>query len=183
MCNPTTLNDYLSDKKLWDSIRQIKAFPFLEGNGTVVMESSLKVLFGQRIMFSPMLSLGIETVAQQLVFTYGDKWLQLTTAATDLNLAGDYVIKKKGSKDKTGSKNTESETTHKTIAYNETELSAESADHLTGTDTTADNETSTADEEKISYSSYFNNLQNADKLDIMNLILRDAAKLLTINTY
>lgn len=183
MTNPTTLNDYLSDKKLWDSIQQIKPFPFLEGNGSVIMESSLKVLFGQRIMFSPMLGLDISVVAEQLVFTYGDKWLQLTTAATDLNLAGDYVIKKKGNKDKSGTKITDSETTHKTIAYNEAELSAESGDQLTGTDTTTDNETSTADEEKISYSSYFNNLQNVDRLDIMNLILRDAAKLLTINVY
>lgn len=178
-----TLKEYLSDKSLWVAVNAVKPFPFLEGNLPQVMESSLKFFYGQRLMFDATAELTIEEVAQMLVMLHGDRWLQLTTAATDLNIAGDYKIKRKGSKDKGGVKTSNSLNEHQTIAYNETDLTSESADKLSGTETDDITENSTGDEEKISYSSYFKNLQNSDRLDIMNIILRDAAKLLTINIY
>lgn len=180
---PTTLNDYLSDKKLWASIQAVKKFPFLEGNLTLVMESSLKVLFGQRIMFEPMSKLPIEEVAQQLVMLYGEKWIALTTSMDDVNLAGDYIVRKKGNKDSTGSKETDTLTEHQTIAYNEDTLSTESADKFGGVENDKSNVKSSEDVEKISYTSYFKNLQSAQQLAIMESILRDSARLLTINVY
>lgn len=180
---PTTLNDYLSDKKLWDSVKSVKEFPFLEGNLTLVMESSLKVLYGQRVMFSPMEKLSIEDVAQQLVMLNGEKWDALTTSGNDMNLAGDYIMRRKGSKDKTGNKDTDGKTEHQTIAYNEDVLTAESADVNSITEKDNSQEKSNEDIEKISYTSYFKNLQSAQQLAIMESILRDAARLLTITVY
>lgn len=183
MCRSTTLNEWLADKKLWDAVNAVKQFPFLEGNLSGVMESSLKVLFGQRLMFSAMKNLTVEEVANQLVMLYGDKWIALTTAATDLNLAGDYVIRRKGDVKKDTTKNSNGNNKHQTIAYNETELSDESADIISADETGNETQTTSGDEEKISYSSYFKNLQSADQLVIMESILRDAARLLTITVY
>lgn len=181
--NPMTLNDYLSDKKLWESVKAVKQFPFLEGNLTVVMESSLKVLFGQRIIFYPMEKLTIEEVAQQLVMLHGEKWEALTTSDKDMNLAGDYVMRRKGSKDKSGTKDSDGKTEHQTIAYNEDVLTAESADVNSITEKDNSQEKSNEDIEKISYTSYFKNLQSAQQLAIMESILRDVARLLTITVY
>ena len=178
-----TLKGYLSDKRLFDAIQAVKAFPFLEGNLSAVMESSFKLLYGQRVMFSAIEDLTIEEVAQQLVMLHGERWLQMTTAASELNIAGDYTVKKKGSKAKDSNKTGSNKTEHQTVAYNEVDLSTESADVNTSTETDVGTETSLGDEEKISYSSYFKNLQNSDQLDIMNLVLRDCAKLLTITIY
>ena len=181
MC--ATLNEFLSDKKLWVAVQAVKPFPFLEGNLSQVMESSLKVMYGQRLMFTPFETLSIEEVAMQLVMLHGDKWMALTTATTDLNLAGDYIIRKKGSKDKDTTKTGTSSTEHQTIAYNEEILSTETGDSANTSETGGETEATTGDEEKISYTSYFKNLQSADQLDIMNSILRDSARLLTINVY
>ena len=178
-----TLNGYLSDKRLFDAIQTIKQFPFLEGNLSAVMESSLKLLYGQRIMFSAVTELTIEDVARQLVMLHGDRWLQMTTAATDLNIAGDYIVRRKGSKEKDNTKTGSGKTEHQTVAYNEDDLSTESADVNESTESDTGTESTTGDEEKISYSSYFKNLQNSDQLDIMNLVIRDCARLLTINIY
>lgn len=181
MC--ATLNDFLKDKKLWVAVQAVKEFPFLEGNLVMVMESSLKVMYGQRLMFSPFNDLSVEEVAQQLVMLHGDKWEQLTTAKSDLNLAGDYIIRKKGTSKKDVETVHDSVDRNQTVAYNETELDDESGSTKKATDKVAETGNDSQDTEKVSYTSYFNNLQNADRLDIMNLILRDAAKLLTISVY
>lgn len=178
-----TLKGYLSDKRLFDAIQAVKVFPFLEGNLSVVMESSFKLLYGQRVMFSAIEDLTIEEVAQQLVMLHGERWLQMTTAASELNIAGDYTVRKKGSKETGKNKTVSGKNEHQTVAYNEVDLSTESADVNTSTETDDGTETSLGDEEKISYSSYFKNLQNSDQLDIMNIVLRDCAKLLTITIY
>ena len=183
MCESTTLNDWLVNKKLWDAVNAVKQFPFLEGNLSSVMESSLKVLFGQRVMFRAMFNLTVEEVANQLVMLYGEKWIALTTAHTDLNLAGDYIIRRNGDVKKDTAKNVNGKNKHQTIAYNETDLSDASAEVINSDETGNETQTSSGDEEKISYTSYFKNLQSADRLAIMETILRDAARLLTINVY
>lgn len=183
MTNPMTLADYLADKKLWDSINKIKQFPFLEGNLLSVMESSLKVQYGKRLMFSTLADMDIDMVAQQLVIMYGDKWTILTTGNTDMPLSGDYVIKKDGTANKNTTRDTDSDSQHKTVAYNESDLTTESGDTSSNKDVTGEKADNASSEAKVSYTSYFKNLQNVDRLNIISLILRDAAKLLTISVY
>ena len=81
------LADYLSKGSLWEAIRGLAPFPFLETYTPENMDAQLDLYYGHRQLFSKMEEMGVDKVALSVVMQFKDKWDNLIKiAALDVGL-------------------------------------------------------------------------------------------------
>ena len=69
-----TLRSYLADTNIFDSIKAIENFPFLEGESSDDLNMMLKINYGQKIMFSGVADLSVADAAKYIVKNFSDSW-------------------------------------------------------------------------------------------------------------
>lgn len=184
-CERTSLTKYLGTSNIFDIIKGIYSFPFLEPAGqTVTMDQMLRVNYGSRAVFSGFIDITVDDVAKHLISIYKDKWDKAIIAAANINnLAANSSRKIKGTVSEMGTGNTQSDTENKVAAFNSDTLVTDG-----GTSNTSDN-TTTRDTDRESTDETFNlkslleNLPLVERTNIINIVLKDVSNYLTVSIY
>lgn len=180
----TTLAVWMEQGSLWEGIRDLAPLPFFDTVPPAQLDVQTVLSFGDRFMFSKLVTVTVAQMSVNIVSLYKDKWTKLVEV-----LAYDYDVMANTSKKTT-------DVTHKTEARDNTrddvsKVSAFNTDDLitdTGaTSTGADNLTGDIDrtltEANISLSDAFNNLSLLDKNNIIQTVIKDAASYMTLDVY
>ena len=179
-----TLKEYLADANIFNSIKAIENFPFLEGDSSDELNMMLKINYGQKIMFSGMVDLSINDAAKYIVKTYSNSWNKLLTALnSDFNVAADYIKVTTGNSNTTGNNTDDNTNIHKVAAFNSDELLDDYSDVGARTGTSANETISDGKEVNLSLKSLFDNLPLIERTNIINIVLKDVSNYLTLSVY
>ena len=179
-----TLRSYLADTNIFDSIKAIENFPFLEGESSDDLNMMLKINYGQKIMFSGVADLSVADAAKYIVKNYSDSWNKLLVALdSDFNIAANVVKVTSGKGNSSGTKTDDRNSKHNVAAFNSDELLPDSGDTENNVETSSNETTNTGKEENLSLKSLFDNLPLIERTNIINIVLKDVSNYLTISVY
>lgn len=179
-----TLKGYLADTNIFDAIKSIESFPFLEGDSPDELNMMLKINYGQKIMFSGMADLTVNDAAKYIVKTYSDSWNKLLVALnSDFNIAANAIKVTSGKGSTSGTKTDDRNSTHKVAAFNSDELLPDSGDTENNVETSSNETQNDGKEENLSLKSLFDNLPLIERTNIINIVLKDVSNYLTISVY
>ncbi len=178
-----TLRDYLSTGSLWGEIKNVEDFPFI-GDSSTELDFQQKIEFGERSLFPPFSEVELPDIAIVIVKLYGDKWNSLISAEVDkYNITSDdeKIISETVDSDKVI--DGENTTENKVSAYNSENLLTESGDTLNSTNTETLDSVKSRTETNKSLENVYINLNKIEKLNIINTVLNDVSKYLTLQIY
>lgn len=180
----TTLGEYQTIGSIWGGIIALEPFPF--ANNAAQLDAMLGLDYGDRFMFSKMVTLPIATVAANIVALYKDKWLN-TVAALGVSPIADIGAgsSKRTTEtiNKTEARNNSRDDVNKVSAFNSDELITNDGTTSTGEDDLTGETQRTLTESNISLINAFNNLSLLDKSNILKLANKDVASYLTLDIY
>ena len=184
-CDRVSLKQYLGTENIFDIIKSLHSFPFLEGEGkTEDLNNMLLINYGQRGLFSGFKDITVTNSAKYIVTIYADKWDKAIIAAANINnLAANSSRKIKGNVTEMGTGNTKSDTENKVAAFNSDTLVTDG-----GTSNTSDNKTTKdtdreSTDETFNLKSLFDNLPLVERTNIINIVLKDVSNYLTVSIY
>lgn len=184
-CERTSLTKYLGTSNIFDIIKGIYSFPFLEPAGqTVTMDQMLRVNYGSRAVFSGFIDINVDDVAKHIISVYKDKWDKAIIAASNINnLAANSSRKIKGTVSEMGTGNTQSETENKVSAFNSDTLVTDGGASSTSDNTTTRDTDRESTDETFNLKSLFDNLPLVERTNIINIVLKDVSNYLTVSIY
>lgn len=180
-----TLRNYLSNGSLWGEIKSIEDFPFI-GNEPTELDFMQKIEYGDRILFQPFNDVTTPEIAKVIVKLFSEKWNLLILAESDKNKINIFSNGDKSTVTENANNTTNQETgevLNKVSSFNDDTLLTDTGINSTNglsKDYTG-NETKT--ESLLNYNNLFNNLNSIEKSNIINIVLLDVSKYLTIQTY
>lgn len=181
----TTLRSYLAGGNLFDEIKAIKSFPFLEGVGdTDTLNRMLKIHYGDRWLFKGFADEPMAEVAKMIIKSFADRWDGIIRAYVDLNNLGAADVRTlRENKSDTSTRDNNSETLEKVSAFNSDDLLTDNG--RTVTDSAVDTGSGERElvETRSSYKDLINNLTLTQKTDIVNIVVMDVSRYLTISIY
>lgn len=182
-CN--TFREYLAQGNIFEAIKAIKSFPFLEGVGdTDTLNTMLKIEYGDRALFKGFTDIPVDESAKMVIKVFADRWDSITRSYVDLNnLAASEIRLVNENTADTNTKDGNAETLNKVSAFNSDDLLTDTG--TTSTDTAVNTGSGERDlkETKISYKDLINNLTSTQKTDIVNIVLKDLSSYFTITIY
>lgn len=173
-----TIRQFLNGSDLWEAINNVKPFPFIDETTNNLFLAE----YGQMPLFSGIEGDTVENVAKYVVRLFGDKWEQLLSAA-GVSLAADSVRTVKETTDTDETRETATTDTDKTSAFNSDQLIDEGGKETEGTETREVATVKTITDEIKSARTMFENLQKADKLNIIKTALADVANFMKVSVY
>lgn len=173
-----TIRQFLNGSDLWEAINNVKPFPFIDETTNNLFLAE----YGQMPLFSGIAGDSVENVAEYVVRLFGDKWEQLLSAA-GVSLAADSVRTVTETTDTDETRETATTDTDKTSAFNSDELIDEGGKETEGTETREVDTIKTITDETQSAGTLFDNLQKADKLNIIKTALADVANFMKVSVY
>lgn len=179
----TTLRNYLDNGSLWSEIKNIEDFPFI-GEDPIFLDTLQKIEYGDRILSPSFLNVEINFAAKVIVKLFSDKWNKVIESEINkINLLGDGNTLKKIDKNTVTVNDEETEILNKVSSYNDDSLLVEggNSNSLNSNKNVTGGET--VDETRISYENLFNNLNSVERTNIINIVLSDVSKYLTLNLY
>lgn len=172
------IRQFLDGADLWEAINNVKAFPFIDET----TNNLFLIDYGQMPVFSGIEGETVENLAGYVVRIFGDKWESLLDAA-GVNLAAGQTRTVTETTDTDETRATETTDTDKTSAYNSEELIDEGGKETEGTETREVDTTKTVTDETTSVEILFDNLQKADKLNIIKTAMADVASFMKVDVY
>ena len=176
------LSQFLEGESIFTRIQALSPFPFFNTMKPVDMDKHLNMFYGDRIVFNKAISHSIETLATLIVGVNSDKWENLIklNSLEVLNGAERSVNENtKNNTINTGSNNR----THKVSAYNTDDLIADNADIDSNTSTSDLDGTRILTERNKSLQGAYNNLLLKQKLNIIEIVVKDVSNYLTLDIY
>lgn len=176
------LGEFLYQGDLLNKVNDYKQLPFLFGNQSRVMEQLLIIRYGNRVMFDEMVLIPIADVAQMVVMLNGDKWDSIILLdSKDQTAKTERVITE--TTENVENRNNTRDNKNLISAYNDDVLIVNDGDLSNGTDELNGTQTRTLTDSTTDLKTAYNNLSLSDKNNIMNVVLKDIADLLTLNIY
>lgn len=176
------LVEFLYQGDLLNKVNDYKPLPFLFGNQSRVMEQLLTIRYGNRVMFDEMVLIPIADVAQMVVMLNGDKWDSIILLSSkDQTTKTERVITE--TTENVENRNNTRDNKNLISAYNDDVLIVNDGDLSNGTDELNGTQTRTLTDSTTDLKNAYNNLSLSDKNNIMNVVLKDIADLLTLNIY
>lgn len=187
MSNTTnaTLRDYLSGKSLFGAILALEQFDFLANQEDVgAMDQLLIWNYGERVLFDKMQNVDLNIVAAMLIRQFGKGWDELSDFnATPWHLGVSEGHKISGKVIETTQTNAEDETTDKVSAFNTDGFVNDTGREEAHTKTvTGETQTDNLDE-KYSLNEAVSNLTALQKLNIIQVAVKDVGDFLTLAVY
>lgn len=178
------LNEYLLERDLFGTIREVFDFKFFEDNSPEFMNMMAGIYYGKRAVFEPMVERELIDVAKIIVLLHGDKWNQyIHLKALDLDMdigafrrIEEEIIDNNNRVNKSEGLNTVS-------AFNDPELIPNDGNTLEGSEDFAGNKTRTFKDYTSGFSIAYNNLSLLEKTNIIRTVLQDVADTLTLTIY
>lgn len=184
-CSPRVLlGDYMRQGSLWEGVRALEPFPFFDTFSAQQLDLFTEETYGNRIMFSRMVTKPIADVAVGIVANFKTKWEQLIELqASNIDVTASNSKTTTEKVDKSEKRNLKNDNTNKVSAFNTDELITNDGSASTGSDQLIVDNTRTLTEANISLKDAFNNLSLLDKSNILATVLKDVASYLTLDVY
>ena len=176
------LDEFLFNESLFDRIQTLSPYPFFDTVHPIKMDELLKIKFGERLVFIKFLNVDLDTIALFINSEFGKKWQNIIIALeSDIKIGSERVLSENTDNKilNTGNNVTE----NKVSAFNSDELVIDKADD-NSSNSEIDNQTVKTTSEKLnSFATVYNNLSMIQKLNIINAVISDVAKHLTLDIY
>lgn len=181
MTSYSHFSEFLSENNVFDEIKTIENFPFLDES--MILNMQLNIKFGERYLINKFNSIELNDIAKLLVNTYSKKWNDLIQLNVELNLkdSGKKVEKITDESNKTLTGN--NETVNKVGAYNSDVLIDDNSNVINNNETEEKDGTTTKENTYLDYATAFNNLSFSDKTNTINVVLKDVANYMTLDIY
>lgn len=182
---PLTLRKYLDGVNIFDIIKGIYSFPFLEPAGaTTTINQMLTVNYGQRRLFSGFKDITPEDAAKHIIAIYKDKWDALILAQADIgNISASQSKRTKGVETSTGNDSRDTETINKVSAFNSDDLLTDTGSTTTETGNKSGTVNNDVTEETFNLKTLFENLPYVEQTSIINVVIKDVSNYLTVSIY
>ena len=176
------LDEFLFNESLFDRIQTISPYPFFDTVHPLKMDELLKIKFGERLVFRKFLNVDLDTIALFINSEFGKKWQNIIIALeSDIKIGSERVLSENTDNKilNTGNNVTE----NKVSAFNSDELVIDKADDNSSNSETDNKTVKTTSEKLTSFATVYNNLSMVQKLNIINTVISDVAKHLTLDIY
>lgn len=182
---PKTLRVYLGSENIFDIIKGIHSFPFLEPAGaTDTINQMLLMNYGSRRLFSGFNDLTVTDAAKHIIGIYTEKWDALILSNADLtNLSASGSKKTKGIETSTGNVDKNINTESKVSAFNSDDLLTDSGTTTVESDVNTGSVNNDVTEETFNLKTLFENLPLVEKTNILNVVIKDVSNYLTVSIY
>lgn len=180
----TTLAVWMEQGSLWEGIRGLAPLPFFDTVPPAQLDLQTVLSFGDRFMFSKLVTTTVAQMSVNIVSLYKDKWTKLVEV-----LAYDYDVMANTSKKttdvthKTEARDNTRDDVNKVSAFNTDDLITDTGATSTGADNLTGDIDRTLTEANISLSDAFNNLSLLDKNNIIQTVIKDVASYMTLDVY
>lgn len=180
----TTLAVWMEQGSLWEGIRGLAPLPFFDTVPPAQLDVQTVLSFGDRFMFSKLVTVTVAQMSVNIVSLYKDKWTKLVEV-----LAYDYDVMANTSKKttdvthKTEARDNTRDDVNKVSAFNTDDLITDTGATSTGADNLTGDIDRTLTEANISLSDAFNNLSLLDKNNIIQTVIKDVANYMTLDVY
>lgn len=180
----TTLAVWMEQGSLWEGIRGLAPLPFFDTVPPAQLDVQTVLSFGDRFMFSKLVTVTVAQMSVNIVSLYKDKWTKLVEV-----LAYDYDVMANTSKKttdvthKTEARDNTRDDVNKVSAFNTDDLITDTGATSTGADNLTGDIDRTLTEANISLSDAFNNLSLLDKNNIIQTVIKDVASYMTLDVY
>lgn len=180
--NEITLDQFLENESIFTRIQSLSPYPFFDQMPPLDMDIHLSMFYGERIIYPKMIKYSLDDLARLINNVHKNKWENLIKSNEfDISKGETRTIdeKKQGSTINTGA-NTR---THNVSAFNTDDLIADNSDIDSNTNTVNNDDTRLLTESKNSLQVIFNNLLLTQKLNIIEIVLKDVSGFLTLDIY
>lgn len=175
------LSEFLKQGSLFNELETIKPMPFLSVDDNAVLDSLLILKYGERTVYSKLLTTPFPDIAKMLVKTHGDYWDGL------LKIDGDELPSSRRTLTETITTNENRNNTRDdknvVAAFNSDDLITNDGTLVVGVDDLTGNKTRTLTDENTSLNSAYYHLSLQQKNNIMNVVLMDVANFITLSIY
>lgn len=176
------LDEFLFNDSLFERIETLSPYPFFDTVHPLKMDELLKIKFGERLVFRKFLNVDLDTIALFIHSEFNNKWNNIIlTLESDIKNGSERVLSE--NTDNTISNIGSNVTENKVSAFNSDELVIDKADNNTSNSETDNKTVKTTSEKLTSFATVYNNLSMAQKLNIINTVISDVAKHLTLDIY
>lgn len=176
------LEQFLENESIFTRIQSLSPFPFFDQMSPDDMDRHLIMFYGERIIYPKMIKYSLDQLVTNIVGYHSSKWENLIKVnSLDISNDNERVLNETNSNSliNTGSNTT----THKVSAFNSAELVEDNADTESNTNTSNNDGTKLITEKNISLKTAYNNLLLNQKLNIIESVISDVSKYLTLDIY
>lgn len=184
--NEINLDQFLEGEDLWGRVITLApdAVPFTNQYSAEYLNTKLVLNYGDRIVFSKMIKLDINTICELIINTYSDKWKSLININDlEINIASNNTRKLNEINSTKECRENEIDNINTISAFNTDELINNDGSNTKGTDTSNKSDSRILTDEYLNYATAFNNLSLLEKNHIINIVLKDVSNLLTLEIY
>lgn len=173
-----TIREFLDGVDLWEVINTVKPYPFI----TPDLNNLFLIEYGQMPLFSGIAGDSVENIAEYCVRLFGDKWdslLEMSGVALDVSET--HIVTETVVTDE--ARTTDRTEKDKVSAYNSDELIEDGGKDTDGVETLEGERVRTVEDQTKSLQTAFDNLQKADKLNIIKQAIADVAGFMKVQVY
>ena len=176
------LDEFLFNESLFDRVQSLSPFPFFDTIPPLKMDELLLIKFGERLVFRKFLNVDLDAIALFINSEFGKKWGNIIIALeSDIKNGSERVLSENTDNTILNTGNNVIE--NKVSAFNSDELVIDKADNNTSNTETDNKTVKTTSEKLTSFATVYNNLSMVQKLNIINTVISDVAKHLTLDIY
>lgn len=177
-------NEWLKDMSLFSEINRIKEFPFITLYGAEKLDLIYRMTYGSRTIPSNMETMTLTDVANILIVTYGDNWINKYNLLKDEILLGveSQVILDETIKDdiiKNSNRNSES----KVSAFNDDEMSPNDSDTDTVNEDTQKELNRNTTTKNVTLNAIKTQLELFNTNFVIDIVCKDISKMLSLSIY
>ena len=179
-----TLAVWMEQGSLWEGIRGLAPLPFFDTVPPAQLDVQTVLSFGDRFIFSKLVTTAPEQMAVNIVAIYKAKWEKLVEAlAVDYDLSAGTSKKTTETIHKIEARDNTRDDVNKVSAFNTDDLITDTGATSTGADNLTGDTTRTLTEADISLTNAFNNLSMLDQQNIITTVIKDVANYMTLSVY
>ena len=178
------LKTWMNGGSIFTAIQTNEKFPFFADTTPAELDQMLSLTYGERLVASAFGNLDIKLVGKFITKLYGEKWnalIRFNISPPDLGAKS--TTKTTGNQNTIGAKNGVSNTENKVSAFNSDNLITDTGAHNALDENTTQDITRDSLISVIDWQTAFNNLELAERTNIISVVLKDVAMYLTVSVY
>lgn len=175
------LSEFLAQGSIFNELETVKPMPFLSVEDNAVLNSLLTLKYGDRTVYSKLLTTPFPVIVKMLVKTHGDYWDGLIKIDADKPSNSKRTLTETITTNENRTNNRDDKNV--VAAFNSDALITNDGTLVVGADDLTGNKTRTLTDENASLNSAYYNLSLQQKNNIMNVVLLDVANFLTLSIY
>lgn len=176
-----TVTEWLIQGELFAEISKLSPVPLPD---STKLQKLFMLKYADSLVNNIIVIQDLKTVAELIVFEFGEKWEKLFTEMwAGFNLGARQVTKVTETTTKTENRKTVKDDVNKVTSYESDDLITNDGSNSIGNDDLTGNETKTTTNEIIDMQTAFNNLSLTMQNSIINTILNDVKQFTTLSIY